>query len=135
MSDRGYRIIDEPAPSALSRFAVNPFVIILAAMALSLWQAQAIALAWFGFNSLALNSSTKVKEIAWAAGALVLALAELRPLPVLVYASIGRDAFIAYWPYVHIVVIAVLLTAMYRLYLYQFGSYQLFRYLNEGQAR
>ncbi len=135
MSGSAYRIIDEPAPTALSRFAVNPFVIILAAMVLSMWQAQAIALVWFIVNGLALNSATKGREFAWAAGGLVLALAELRPLPILVYASIGRDAFIAAWPYIHILIIAVLLTAMYRLYLYQIGSYQLFRYLSERRAR
>ncbi|MGH6927657.1 MAG: hypothetical protein ACREEV_05000 [Dongiaceae bacterium] len=132
MSDRGYRIIDEPAPSALSRLAVNPFWIMLAGMLLSRWQAFAII--WFVVNSFALNSATKGKEICWAAGALVLALAGREPLQRLLDEQIGRAALIAWWPYVHIVVIAMLLTAMYRLYLYQFGSYQLFRYLKEGRA-
>jgi hypothetical protein len=133
MTDRAYRIIDEPAPSALSRLAVNPFWIMLAGMLLpSRW--QALAVIWFVVNSFALNSTTKMKEICWAAGALAIALAGREPLQQFLDDQIGRAALIAYWPYIHIVVIAMLLTAMYRLYLYQYGSYQLFRYLNEGRS-
>ena len=132
MSDRGYRIIDEPAPSAFSRLAVNPFWIILAGMLLSRW--QPLALIWFVVNGFALNSSSRTKEIAWAAGALVLALAARGPLQQLLDDTIGRAALIAWWPYIHIVIVAMLLTAMYRLFLYQHGSYQLFRYLKEGRA-
>jgi hypothetical protein len=132
MSDRGYRIIDEPVPSALSRLAVNPFWIMLAGMLLSRWQAFAII--WFVVNSFALSSTTKVKEICWAAGALAIALAGREPLQRLLYEQIGEIALRTYWPYIHIVVIALLLTAMYRLYLYQHGAYQLFRYLQEGRA-
>ena len=132
MSDRGYRIIDEPAPSALSRLAVNPFWIMLAGMLLSRW--QALAILWFVVNGFALNSTTKVKEICWAGGALAIALAGREPLQRLLYEQIGRDALSIYWPYIHIVVIALLLTAMYRLYLYQFGAYQLFQYLKESRS-
>ena len=132
MADGAYRIIDEPAPSALSRLAVNPFWIVLAGMLLSRW--QALALLWFVVNGFALNSPTRLREILWAGGALALALAVRGPLQELLHGSIGGDAFAAYWPYIHILVIAMLLTAMYRLYLYQFGSYQLFRYLREGRS-
>ncbi len=133
MADGAYRIIDEPAPSALSRLAVNPFWIVLAGMLLSRW--QALALMWFVVNGFALNSPTKLREIIWAGAALGLALAVRGPLPGLLHGSIGRDAFAAYWPYIHILIIAMLLTAVYRLYLYQFGSYQLFRYLREGRSQ
>jgi hypothetical protein len=132
MADGAYRIIDEPAPSALSRLAVNPFWIILAGMLL--WRWQPLALAWFVFNGFALNSPTKVKEIGWAVGAVLVALALRGPLPELLFGLIGRDAFVTYWPYLQILVIALLLVAMYRLFLYQHGAYQLFRYLREGRA-
>jgi hypothetical protein len=132
MSDRGYRIIDEAAPSALSRLAVNPFWIILAGMLLSQW--QALALIWFVVNGFALNSTTKLKEICWAAGAFVLALAMRGPLQEILVDAIGPGAFITYWPYLRIVTIAALLAAMYRLFLYQHGSYQLFRYLREARS-
>ena len=72
MAEGAYRIIDEPAPSALSRLAVNPFWIVLVGMLLSRW--QALALLWFVFNGFALNSPTKLREIGWAAGALVIAI-------------------------------------------------------------
>jgi hypothetical protein len=132
MSDRGYRIIDEPAPSALSRLAVNPFWIMLAGMLLP--GLQALAIVWFVVNGFALNSTTKVKEMCWAAGALAIALARRGPLQRLLDEQIVSAALISYRPYIHIVVIAVLLTAMYRLYLYQHGAYQLFQYLKEGRS-
>jgi hypothetical protein len=130
MAEGAYRIIDEPAPSALSRLAVNPFWIVLVGMLLSRW--QALALLWFVFNGFALNSPTKLREIGWAAGALVIALAIRGPLPALLQDGLGLATFISTWPYIHILAIALLLTAMYRLFLYQYGSYQLFRYLREG---
>ena len=55
-----------------------------------------------------------------------------RPLPALLQDGLGLATFISTWPYIHILAIALLLTAMYRLFLYQYGSYQLFRYLREG---
>jgi hypothetical protein len=131
MSDGAYRIIDEPVPSPLSRLAVNPFWIVLAGMLLSRW--QALALIWFVVNGFALNSTTKMKEICWAAGAFVLALAARGSLYGLLADAIGPWALILYWPYIRIIIIALLLTAMYRIYLYQSGSYELFRYLREGR--
>lgn len=69
-----YRIVDEPAPSGLSNYAVSPLaplfgIIILGAVVI--WP-------WFAFNSIAFGSATRRKELLLCAvaalGGLALAL-------------------------------------------------------------
>ena len=49
-----YKIIDEPAPSTISRIAVNPVWIFLA----SLFGGTGIGLAWFALNAFAISSAS-----------------------------------------------------------------------------
>lgn len=75
MSTARYAIPDEPRPTALARWVVNPIWPFFALMLGGLW----LALPWFVFNGLALGSATRVRE--WIAlaiasiGTLLLVLA------------------------------------------------------------
>jgi hypothetical protein len=141
MAAGSYRIVDEPAPSAFGRLAVNPFWIVIAGMvAPSLLlgivpEPQLPVLLWFGFNSIALSSPTRRAELLWiAAGmALIAACIEL-PDRLRLAGAVGPDALDAWMPYLWILRSAVDLTVLYRLFLYQIGPYQLYRYLNRDRA-
>lgn len=61
-----YRLPDEPLPSGLARFAVDPMWPLLALMLAG----SGIGLAWFAFNSVALGSPTRAREWLYAALAL-----------------------------------------------------------------
>jgi hypothetical protein len=63
----GYQIADEPAPSTLARYAVNPLYPMLAAMLAGVW----FAWPWFAFNSFAIGSPTRRAELAWLAAGLI----------------------------------------------------------------
>lgn len=62
-----YRLPDEPLPSGLSRYVVDPMWPLLALML----GGNVLGLAWFVFNGLALGSPTRAKEWAYAAGSLI----------------------------------------------------------------
>jgi len=62
-----YRLPDEPLPSGLARFAVDPMWPLLALMLAG----SGIGLAWFAFNSAALGSPTRTREWLYAVAALV----------------------------------------------------------------
>jgi hypothetical protein len=62
-----YRIIDEPSPSPMARFAVKPFWPLLATMMVGTW----LAVPWFIFNGFALGSPTRRREALLAVVALV----------------------------------------------------------------
>lgn len=62
-----YRIPDEPRPSGLIRYAVDPMWPLLAMML----GGNGIGLAWFGFNSHALGSATSHREWAYIASSLL----------------------------------------------------------------
>lgn len=70
-----YRIPDEPRPSGLIRYAVDPMWPLLALML----SGNALGLAWFAFNSRALGSASAAREwgyiIASLVGCVLLALA------------------------------------------------------------
>jgi len=76
MAAQRYHIADEPLPSDLGRFAVNPQWPMFAQMLAGSW----LAIPWFVFNSLALGSPTRNRELVLAAtslagaGALLLGL-------------------------------------------------------------
>ncbi len=56
--DTSYRIVDEPKPSPLSKWAVNPFWPFLALML----GGAGVGFAWFAFNAFAMGSATRVRE-------------------------------------------------------------------------
>jgi hypothetical protein len=116
-----YQIADEPAPSTLARFAVNPLYPMLAAMLAGVW----FAWPWFAFNSFAIGSPTRRAELAWLVvgliappaigSALILARgAELLP------ASAG--------PYIGLAVIVAKLVIVYAVFLLQSRTIEIYEY-------
>lgn len=131
MPNAYYRIIDEPAPSALSRYIVSPFWIVLASMFVYWPYLPRLLWLWFLFNGVAMRSPTIRFEVAWVIAGVGLSLAlgeaprwafDLGLLPVQTLRT-----FRPYWFTLEIVVV---LAVSYRLYLYQVGPYHLFRYLH-----
>jgi hypothetical protein len=141
MAAGGYRIVDEPAPTALGRLAVNPFWIVIAGMVGPAFlvgivpEPQLLVLLWFGFNSFALSSPTRRAEIVWIAGGVAI-IAAFHYLPARLGQSdtVDLDVLRAWMPYLWILHSAVVLTVLYRLFLYQVGPFQLYRYLNPDRA-
>lgn len=67
MAAARYRIPDEPRPSGLVRYAVDPMWPLLAIMLAG----NGLGLAWFAFNSRALGSVTALREWAWVAASVI----------------------------------------------------------------
>ncbi len=61
-----YRIIDEPAPSGLNNYAVSP----MAPLFCVIMFGSIVIWPWFAFNSFAIGSATRRKEVAMCAVAL-----------------------------------------------------------------
>ena len=62
-----YALPDEPRPSGLARFSVNPVWPLFAMMFAGAW----LALPWFAFNAWAFGSASRVRETGIAVGGLV----------------------------------------------------------------
>lgn len=137
MAAGGYRIIDEPAPSALGRYVTNPFLMMIVAMVAPAFLAQVIdypqllVLAWFAFNSFALGSPTRGREMVWiaAGAALVLGFHQLL-VQTIESGLVDLATMRAAAPYLWILHSAAMLAIFYRLFLYQNGPYHLHRYLH-----
>lgn len=124
MPDATYRIIDEPTPSPLSRLTVNPAWIVLASFLL-----QPIAWIWFLFNSFAMGSPTRGKEVLWAgAGLGVILLMSRAPEWALLQGWLTSSETHRYVPYWTILRQVVVLSISYRLFLYQVIPHQIFNY-------
>jgi hypothetical protein len=141
MAASGYRIVDEPAPSALGRLAVNPFWIVIVGMfgppllAGVVPEPHLLVLLWFAVNSIAVSSPTRRAELLWIAlGVAIIAAFYDLPERLVLSDAIGRDTMNASLPYLWILRSAVILTVLYRLFLYQIGPYHLYRYLHPDRA-
>src|SRR5215471_9745097 len=130
MAGTAYRIIDEPLPSPLSRFAANPFWIILSGMVLA--PLQPLSLLWFAFNGFALGSPNRWRELAWSIGGLfVVGAFEMMTSPNLTPQLLSWSAiaaYLPYLPYLSILRTAIVLGVMTRLYLFQIRLYRRRRY-------
>jgi hypothetical protein len=123
-----YQIIDEPRPSPLSRFIVNPFWFLLAGMLLPSF--ILLAAAGFALNALALRGPTWKAELLWLAGVAVIVLGFVPAVAQLIDAGlIARADFPRVAPYLAILHSATTLAVMFRVFLYQSPSYQLAKYL------
>lgn len=141
MAASRYRIVDEPAPSALGRLAVNPFWIVIAGMVGPAFLAgivpepHLLVLLWLGLNSFALSSPTRRAEMIWIAGGVAITAAfRYLPDPLWQQGHVELETLRAWMPYLSILYSALVLTVLYRLFLYQVGPYQLYRYLNPDRA-
>ncbi len=137
MAAGSYRIVDEPAPSALGRLATNPFWIVIAGMVGpglligTVKEPQLLVLLWFGVNSFALSSPTRRAEIVWiASGMAIIGIFLYLPDHLWLSGRITLATLRAWMPYLLILRSAVDLTVLYRLFLYQIGPYRLYRYLH-----
>jgi hypothetical protein len=137
MAAGGYRIVDEPAPSALGRLAVNPFWIVIAGMfgpaliGSVVREPHLLVLLWFAVNSFAVSSPTRRAELLWIAlGVAIIAAFYDLPERLVVAGTVALETMRAWLPYLWILRSAVMLTVLYRLFLYQIGPYHLYRYLH-----
>jgi len=128
MSERTrYQIFDEPAPTGLNAFVVNPNFPLLCVMLGGAWA----ALPWFCVNALALGSPTARQEIALAAGA-ALGAAALTLL--LLWAEERGIVPAAAMPYLLLINVAWKLGAGYLLHTLQSRTFHLYEYYG-GQVR
>lgn len=102
-----YRIIDEPAPTALERVIVNPMWPLFAAMFAGSW----LAFPWFVLNAFALGGRRRFADLGialtgWvASGLILLAIMSMlstmtlteRGLPYALLAPVGVRLVVVYW--------------------------------------
>ena len=121
MAKSDYRIADEPAPGALSKFAVRPLWPFVAVMFGGVW----LSWTWFAFNGIAVGSPTKRKEWLWIAGGLLGSVVLLMGL-----VSVEQHGLVAevYIKYLTILLIAWKLGVTYALYALQSHTIALYEY-------
>jgi hypothetical protein len=113
-----YTLVDARRPSTVSHLAVNPYFPLLALMLGGAW----IGWPWFAFNAVALGSYTRAREIVVCAGAAVAVPACAWALVYLYEKGVyGNAAF----PYLHLFITAIKLTAGYFVYGWQERAAQL----------
>jgi hypothetical protein len=118
---RTYQIADEPAPSHLARYAVNPLYPMLAAMLAGAW----LAWPWFAFNSFAIGSPTRRAELAWLVAGLIV------PPVIGVALIMARGAELlpaSAGPYGGLVVVVSKLMVVYAVFLLQSRTIEIYEY-------
>ncbi|WPO98672.1 hypothetical protein SFA35_18820 [Pseudomonas sp. HR96] len=117
-----YRIDDEPRPSAWARLAVSPLWPLLGLMLGGTW----LGLPWFAFNSVAVGSPTRTRELTLVAvgiaGSVVIGL-------MLVHAvNVGYIRSAASWQYALLLVLIWKLAIGYALFVQQSATIELYQY-------
>ena len=116
-----YRIEDEPLPSSLSKWAVNPFWPFLAVMFGGVW------LSWplFALNAIATGSASRSREIALLGGGFLTVVAAAFGIRELAAQGVlGPDEA----PYALLALTVLKLVVSYRVHLLQARSFELFEY-------
>lgn len=122
-----YRLPDEPLPSGLSRYAVDPLWPLLTLMLAG----GGFGLLWFAFNTAALGSPTRWRE--W--GCVALSLIGGPVLAVTIYAAEQYGWLSAsLLPYAMLSTLLLKLGVAYALYLMQQRCFEIWEYYG-GQAR
>lgn len=122
-----YEILDEPNPSSFGHLACNPFWIFLATMLGGVW----LGWAWSAFNSFAIGSFAKTKELVLIGVGLVGSVVlTLWGNSLLTYGVIEPE----HVKYALTVLIVWKLLISYRLHLWQAPSFQLHEYFG-GRTR
>jgi hypothetical protein len=116
-----YQIADEPAPSTLARYAVNPLYPMLAFMFAGVW----FAWPWFAFNSFAIGSPTKRAELAWLAAGLIVPSAVGWAL---LFARAANALPEASAPYIGLVIVVLKIVAVYAVFLLQSRTIEIYEY-------
>jgi hypothetical protein len=117
----GYQIADEPAPTSLARFAVNPIFPMLASMIGGVW----IAWPWFAFNSIAVGSPTLRSELAWLGAGLAVMFAAATGI---VLAAQAEILPVAAFRYAFVCVALVKLVFVYVVYVQQARTIEIYQY-------
>lgn len=116
-----YKIADEPTPSTLARFAVNPLFPFLTVMLGGTW----LGFAWFALNSFAVGSPTRTKEIAWLLGGLGAAAL----LVVATFAALGGGLLEArHAAYAALVILVAKLAAAYAVHILQSRTIEIYEH-------
>ena len=126
MSD--YMILDEPKPSGLTPFALNPMWPLFALMLIS----SGAAWVWFVFNSMALGSPFRRQEWIWIGAGVVGSF--LYVVGVL-YVTGAYDLPKGTIPYFLIGLTVLKLVVGYRVYLYQARSFQMLEYFSQTPVK
>ncbi|MEH6421417.1 hypothetical protein [Pseudomonas sp. CGJS7] len=122
-----YRLPDEPLPSGLSRYAVDPLWPLLTLMLAG----SGFGLLWFAFNSAALGSPTRWRE--W--GCVALSVIGAPVLAGVIFAARGNGLLDAeHVPYAMLSILLLKLGVAYALYLLQQRCFEIWEYYG-GQAR
>jgi hypothetical protein len=116
-----YRIADEPAPSHLARLAVNPLFPFLTVML----GGAGLGFAWFAFNSFAVGSPTKPRELAWLFGGLVAVALLLFAADSALETGLLQTRHL---PYAGLVFIVAKLAATYAVYVLQSRTIEIYQY-------
>jgi len=117
-----YRISDEPTPSQLAKFAVNPLWPFLAVMLGGVW----LSWSWFAFNAMAVGSPTVRREIIWIIAGLTVSV--LLVMVIFYLEAIGILNSPAKVQYALLVLTAWQLGVTYALYTLQSRTIQIYEY-------
>jgi hypothetical protein len=127
MAATAYRLPDEPLPSGLAKWAVDPLWPLLGVM----FGGNGLGMAWFVFNGLALGSPTRGREWTVVAANLVGCLAVAIAASVLRGNGLLAKDEVAY---VLLLAVTIKLVAAYALYMMQARCFELWEYFG-GRAR
>jgi hypothetical protein len=116
-----YKIADEPSPSTLAHFAVNPLFPFLAVMLGGAW----IGFAWFALNSFAVGSPTRTKEIACLLGGLGVAALLVVATSLALDAGLLQTRHVAY---AALVILVAKLAAAYAVHILQSRTIEIYEY-------
>jgi hypothetical protein len=116
-----YKIADEPTPSTLAKFAVNPLFPFLTVMLGGAW----LGFAWFAVNSFAVGSPTRTKEIAWLLGGLGAAALLVAATTVALGSGVLETRHVAY---AALVVLVAKLAAAYAVHILQSRTIEIYEY-------
>lgn len=115
-----YKIADEPSPSDLSQYAVNPIFPLLGGMFGGVW----LAWTWFFFNGKAVGSPTLSKELKWLGlGLLGIAGLVFVFIPLLISAEVVPPGGVKY---VFLLVTAVKLAVLYAVFSLQSRTIEIY---------
>ena len=116
-----YRIIDEPAPGALSKYVVDPLWPLLGFMLLGSW----LSIPWYIFNGVAMGSPTLRREIFWCVISIAGSVGIVMVLDA--YYSLDHDNT-GQLKYLLLVLLVWKLGVSYVLYMLQSHTFELYRY-------
>jgi hypothetical protein len=117
----GYRIADEPRPSALSKVAVNPVWPLFAIMLAGTW----LSWSWFVLNGFALGSPSRWREVALAVLGVFGSLAIVLGLGVFLGLGWIQESWL---PYAFTVLLVWKIGVSYGLHIQQGRTFELYRY-------